>query len=562
MMFSNVPSRSFLLLLSVILSTSSPAHDGPRRPLPQPPQRAQADVVLTPPTSNACQLTLRLVNSATGETIPGMIYLTDAQGATIRPAELLPRTTAFSEHSLGEAAYAYMDRWFILPGERTLLVPRGPLTVQAFRGVETKLASATLDLTGQSQASHAVVLDPISVPGSTPWVSGNVHLHLQKMTLHEAERYGTEVAMGDGLDLVFLSYLERAGADAHYISNTFTAEDLQRFHARSGVLFGYGEEYRHNFQGDAEGYGHVMLLDLPELILPASFGFAITKSGNDDGVLRTGIEAARRQQATVLWCHNARGQEDIPNWVAGLIDGQIIFDSGATGDYQEGFYRYLNIGLRVPVTMGTDWFYNDMAMTMVALDAPLSTETWLAALRAGHTYITNGPLVRFTVDGAIPGATVELAEAGTVHVRAEAVARDDFVGLELVANGAVVNQAATTPESGGFRAVLDVQVPVAASTWLAVRATPFEGRYDRPEAVAAGFNEYGKPLFAHTSPVYILVDGRPVFVPAAAESLIAELRSSMVTIRHTGKYTDDGERDKVLAIYESASAVLREKLGG
>jgi len=36
----------------------------------------------------------------------------------------------------------------------------------------------------------------------------------------------------------------------------------------------------------------------------------------------------------------------------------------------------------------------------------------------------------------------------------------------------------------------------------------------------------------------------------------------MVTIRHTGQFTDGSERAKVLAIYESASAVLREKLGG
>ncbi|MDP2324641.1 MAG: hypothetical protein Q8N51_11490 [Gammaproteobacteria bacterium] len=56
--------------------------------------------------------------------------------------------------------------------------------------------------------------------------------------------------------------------------------------------------------------------------------------------------------------------------------------------------------------------------------------------------------------------------------------------------------------------------------------------------------------------------GQSVFLPEAAESLIAELRSSMVTIRHTGQFTDGSERAKVLAIYESASAVLREKLGG
>lgn len=549
--------------LAAVLGLAIPcaAHDAVRAPLPQPPQLAQVQgVPVVSPEAAGCAVTLRLVDARSGEIVPGVVHIANAAGQTIRPAELLPRATSLTPGSLGEAAFAYMDRWFLLPAARTIALPQDAVTVTAFSGIASALATATLDLAGQSSADLAIPVDTLAASAAQRQVSGNVHLHLQKMTLHGAERYATEIAMGDGLDLVFLSYLERAGADEHYISNTFTADDLKRFGERSGVLFGYGEEYRHNFTGE-QGYGHVMFLDLPELIRPASFGYNIMKTGNDDGILRTGIEQARAQQATVLWCHNAYGHEDIPNWVAGLIDGQIIFDGGARGDYETGFYRYLNIGLRVPVSMGTDWFYNDMAMTMVALDGPPATEGWLAALRAGQSYISNGPLLEFEVEGANAGDTVRRETGGSVGVRARAVGRNDFLGLELVANGAVIGSAKTQPADGIFAATLETSVPVEASTWLAVRVTPFSAGYGQQPAGEAGFNEYGKPLFAHTSPIYVEVGGKPVFTPAAAESLIAELHSSMVAIRHAGKYTNDAERDKVLAIYEAARTTLEGKLG-
>lgn len=535
------------------------AHEGAFGPMPQPPRLAQADAPSAAPVQESCALTLRLVDSATGLVRAGVVHLQNGRGETLRPVELLPRTFSLSEGSLGEAAYGYMHRWCMLPAERTIPVPRGPLTITAFSGLDTRMATAEIDLSGKAQATITVRLAPLGTALGAPERTGNVHLHLKNMELHEAERYATEAAMADGLDVVFLSYLERTGADEGYISNTFTGEDLRRFHERSGVLFGYGEEYRHNFPRQ-EGYGHVMFLDLPELILPASFGPDIMKRGNDDGTLRPGILQAREQKATVLWCHNARGHEDIPSWIAGLIDGQIIFDSGAQGGYEHGFYRYLNIGLKVPVSMGTDWSYNDMAMTVVALDGELSTEAWLAALRAGRSYITNGPLLEFSVNGASAGATLSVAPGTELVVRARAVCRTDFKGLDLVVNGEVAEAVRTQSTGGGFMAEMETTVTVEQSAWLAVRAVPFGGSYDRPETGEVGFNEYGKPLFAHTSPVYVAVGGESVFIPDAADSLIAELRSSMVTIRHTGTYTNEEERDRVLAVYQEAIGTLRARL--
>ena len=547
------------LALTLLLAISLPAraHDGDHELLPQPPALAQAETRDTPPAAATCAVTLRVIDTATEKAIPALIHITDGQGQTIRPAELLPRSTALNGKAVGEAAFAYMDRWYILPNERTIEVPANAARVEVFSGLEWSATEQSMDLRGKASATVEVRLSRFYTPSED---SGNVHLHLKEMTLPEAERYVTETAAADGLDLVFLSYLERPGADAQYISNTFTAPDLRRFEERSGVIFGYGEEYRHNFPR-AEGYGHVMFLNLPDLILPASLGADIMKQGNDDIGLRGGIEAARRQAATILWCHNARGFEDIPSWVSGLLDGQIIFDGGATGGYERGLYRYLDVGLEVPVAMGTDWFLNDMAMTMVRLEDTPATANWLAALREGKSYITNGPLLEFTVDGVQAGATIEPGPDGSVRVRARAIGRNDFKSLELVANGEVIARTKTSSAAGVFEASIEQAVAVRESTWLALRTVPFEVNYDRPEAVSVGFNEYGRPLFAHTSPIYVQVAGKPVFVSEAAENLIAELHSCMVTIGRTGNFSSEAARDKVLAVYEAAREALEKKLG-
>ena len=41
--------------------------------------------------------------------------------------------------------------------------------------------------------------------------------------------------------------------------------------------------------------------------------------------------------------------------------------------------------------------------------SPLGREkAWLAGLKAGHSFATNGPLIGFTVDGKLPGSEIDL----------------------------------------------------------------------------------------------------------------------------------------------------------
>ena len=524
-------------------------------------QDSGIDLIAKPVTewAESCRLRLRFLDRETDEPSPALVRVYDETGRRVVLKDLLSRATAYTEGNIGPSSFVHMNSWSMVPDERTVEVPQAVLTIEAFHGPNSVRFTETIDLRGKSEAEVEGRI-PRLLPAAYPWYSGNAHLHLQKMTLDEAERYACETAAGDGYDLVFLSYLERAEADAHYISNTFTAEDLARFSQRSGVVFGYGEEYRHNFEGNSEGYGHVMFLDLKQLILPASLGYAITRSSNDGIPLRDGIVQAREQNGTVLWCHGTQGFEDIPNWFAGLVDVQMIFDQGSRGTYETALYRYLNAGLRVPLATGTDWFFRDMAMAYVQMDEPLTKERWLEALRAGRSFITNGPLVTFTVNGKPAGTVIDAAPGDALDIAASIVCRGDFNDLELVRNGHVVARANAVKHDGRYVAEFKLQIAVSEPSWFAVRATPFSANYDKPEDFDTGFNEYGKPLFTHSSPVYVDVDGQGVFVPESVQSLLDEVRANRSQIADEGDFSTPEARERVLDVYGEALGTLQAHL--
>src|SRR5204863_1265174 len=132
--------------------------------------------------------------------------------------------------------------------------------------------------------------------------------------------------------------------------------------------------------------------------------------GDDDRGLRGGIDDTRKQGGTVIWCHNSSGFEDVPSALSGRLDALNVFDGTRLGTYEESYYRYLNIGLRMPLSTGTDWFLYDFSRVYARLSGPVSIKGWLEAVKAGRCVATNGPLLSLAVNGKEIGETVALAQ--------------------------------------------------------------------------------------------------------------------------------------------------------
>ena len=253
----------------------------------------------------------------------------------------------------------------------------------------------------------------------------------------------------------------------------------------------------------------------------------------------------------MIWCHNTFGHEDLPNWVAGLLHAQNIFDGGSQGTYADTFYRYLDVGTKVPFSTGTDWFIYDFARVYVPLEGELTPKRWLGALTAGRSFITNGVLLELEADGRGIGDTIDARVGQELRITGRAIGRNDFRRLELVHNGQVVRAEHAAARGGHFEAPIDHRLSVSEPGWIALRV---------PDD--AGSNELGHPLFAHTSAIYSELAGRRRFRAEVARGIVAEMQSSVELVAANGRFDDAPEREAVLRVYREAVVALQQRIAG
>jgi hypothetical protein len=102
---------------------------------------------------------------------------------------------------------------------------------------------------------------------------------------------------------------------------------------------------------------------------------------------------------------------------------------------------------------------------------------------------------------------------------------------------------------GHFEAALNFTLTVSGPGWVALRVRAGDMK-----------NEMDEVIFAHTSPIYIEVDGKRVFKKDAAERLLAEMESALEVIPAKAKFADESQREEVLKIYRDGIGTLRQRL--
>ena len=490
----------------------------------------------------SCRVTLMLTDAYSGKPVAGVVrfnHAADGKSVVLTPKGLDSRGWGLLQKQPG------IEEWFVVPQSVTVDLPKGAVRIEAISGLETETANVELDLSNGQPRDVTIPLKQFIRQNDRGWRSANTHLHLMKITREESDRYLRDFPAADGLDVLFVSHLKRAGADQDYITNQYPTGRLKFLEMR-GVLISNGEEHRHNFGAGGEGYGHVMLLGLKELVQPVSIGAGIAKTPPDSPPIAVGLENAHQQDGTAIWCHNNWGFEDVPNWLAGRLDAQNIFDGGSHGSYADSFYHYLNAGLKVPFSTGTDWFMDDFARVYAEVEGELTPESWLAALRAGRTVITNGPLLELKVNNARIGDTLDLSQAGEVTVAASVIGRGNFETLEIIQNGQVVASETSKSVNGHFAATLRKPINVSEPGWLAARIT------------TANKNEYGRTFFGHTSAVYVTLQGRSIRRAADVAWLRHEVETARASIVEKAQFDTAEQRQKVLGLYDQSLKMLAE----
>ncbi|MFV1987088.1 MAG: CehA/McbA family metallohydrolase [Gemmatimonadota bacterium] len=422
--------------------------------------------------------------------------------------------------------------FFYSPGVVELTVPAGPILVSAVRGLATPEVVRTVEATPGSVTEVSLELTSIWDAGAAGWVSGEHHFHLN---------YGGPYDL-DPADLVPLMRgedLDIATPLLANLHNRFEDQDLWGWEkAGEAPLIRFGQEVRSHF------LGHLGLIETQELFWPWVWGPGYEVYGADDRENAEALSFARAQGGMAYYVHPVSRQnpfaddglisipiELIADAVLGDLDAIELVclwsDELGTADV---WYRFLNLGIPVAPTAGSDVmldYYRTMAVGTTRVYAntggALNWPAYVAALKEGRSFVTNGPLLELDVGGVGPGGVIApggvVAPNGVafeVTVRsATAVERIEvLVNGEIVASGPGLTEAGETTFSG------DITLP--AGGWVAARAVGGETAWPSMDSYP----------FAHTSPVWIgeRASADPAAVREAAADLLRALEVSRAVL--------------------------------
>ncbi|HQI77376.1 MAG TPA: hypothetical protein PK384_12750, partial [Candidatus Latescibacteria bacterium] len=137
----------------------------------------------------------------------------------------------------------------------------------------------------------------------------------------------------------------------------------------------------------------------------------------------------------------------------------------------------------------------------------------------GATFATNGPLVWLSVNGKRPGEEARVARNGSAEVQFRAASNRGLTRAEVIVNGRVAYTALPGAD-GEIRG--SFVLPVSESCWVALRAFGPRGEGLADELIPDEWKAEGIGQFAHTSPVYVMVNGRAMRPDPEAARFFAE----------------------------------------
>ena len=322
--------------------------------------------------------------------------------------------------------------------------------------------------------------------------------------------------------------------------------------------FDFAPQYAHGAEGHYRE-GHHLLVSGQENPRTHFLGHMIIL-GNDSPIhypdeylnLRKHFEESHRQGALNGAAHFGRhggGQFGL-----GLVLPHELVDFMEVLQIERGeydlWYKVLNTGFRLAPTAGTDYPWGDSypgrERFYAKVRGEFTVEKWIEAVRNGHTFATNGPMLNFRVNGEKMGSAVRIPEPGMVEVVAATYfesARDNVTELELVENGDVVRSfpaklLGTTQIKARFRH------EVRQSGWLAIRAS--------------GLKRGAAPVrqsLAHSAPIYVTVGDQ---APLADSEEARRLARSWIVMLGDLEESLSDENIEDLAVRPASAAVSVE----
>ena len=440
---------------------------------------------------------------------------------------------------LGGETYAYV------PGVFQIDLPPGAVDVEVVKGFDHRPVRQSMVVEADTDRL-AIPLERIIDLRAEGWRTSDSHVHFLAPS--------TALLQAAAEDLTFVHLLATQLGDEFKSVPDLTWGSQRDPSGQHAVIM--GTENRHNL------LGHLALLGANRAIVPLASG------GAPEG--RIGQETTDLLADWADRCHEAGGlvvgahfplpfAEIAADIVAGRIDAieMQCFAPGLDNPSILEWYRSLDCGYRLPVLGGTDKMSAEVPAGAVRTyarldpDAPPTFEAWSAAVRAGRTFATSGPVIELSVDGHEPGDVVALpASGGRLEARVRVRAAQRIIGaVELVVNGRVVAREDAPGSTDDLRLAADVDI--RAGAWIAARS-----RSDHEIHSA-----FETSMAAHTSPVYVEVVDRPLFDDRQAEAILEVIDGTVRWLETMAVIGDPARRGRMAARIAASGATLRGRIG-
>jgi len=460
-----------------------------------------------------------VLDDATNQPVPCRIHFRSSDGVPYQPHG--HHSHIFSDMDtwhidvggdlrLGQATYAYID------GRCAGWLPRGDVIVDVARGYEYEPLRQRITI-APGQQRLELRLRRWTDMNQQRWFSGDTHVHFLSTqgSIREAQSE----------DLNVVNLLQSQWGSLFTNTEEFTGAPAISHDGRTIVWA--NQENRQHF------LGHMILLGLKQPIYPwCSDGPSEADLGGTmETTLSAWADACHAQGGTVILPHfpNPNGEPATLIATRRIDAVEMIMNA----PYNHGqYYRYLNTGYRLPLVGGTDKMSSQVAVgqyrtyVYIPPEEDFSYNAWCHGLKAGRTFLSGGPLLEFSVEGARIGDIVSLpVGGGSVEVTATARSTLPIHTLQIVMNGEVVAQ--SDQPAGTRHLTLHTPVRVPEPSWLAARVGG--PNYEQ----TTHHDVWQRGVFAHTSPIYVACgDAWQRTDPEGLQYMLTLVQGTLEYIRH------------------------------
>jgi len=436
-------------------------------------------------------LQVRILDSA-GHPTPVRVRLEDSAGnrpktrgalAVSESAIPIPREAIPVMWGQNDTAQGYAlqpDGSFYVDGAFEARVPAGAYRLTLSKGFEYTAQTATIEVAPGATIAREFRLARWTDMPAKGWYSADDHIHLRRSPADDAKI--AKWVAAEGLDVGNL--LQMGDFFATYFSQ-YSFGEAGRYTEGGHMLVPGQEEPR------TPEIGHTISLGAREFVRSQRDYYSFDRIF--DRVHELGGVSGFAHQGMSF--HGYRGM------ALNILRGKVDFLELAQYCEPEGpiavqhYYEFLDLGFRLTAMAGSDFPWCGIGPSYgggeprhsqigdvrfyVYTGGPLTFDRYMAGIKAGHTFVTTGPMLSLTVNGKLPGDVLDIAPGAKVRVVAEAAG--SVKSVAIVAHGKVIAQ------SAGNR--VETEIAPSHGVWIAATC------------------EGGRLQVAHTTPVYVTVNG-------------------------------------------------------